>query len=142
MARRTFEQMQLDQATVVRIRAALGASTVAVERAMLLLYGLQTADERTAEMTVHTNGVGFSANDATVGTRIVKNVILKARAAGIPEGKRLWGSSLAISRRIALRYAGTQLLVATRAKQAAQLAARREEHDGEQAFPLPRTVAA
>lgn len=130
--RRTKAEVAAERALVARIHRSLDTSVAAVERAMVLLYGAQTATEQAAEVTTEHNAVGFSANDATVGSRIVKNVILRAEAAGVPAGKRLWGSSLAISRRIAKRYAGTQLLDAARTKEDAERAARAaEEVDGQ-----------
>jgi len=138
MARRTKEEVAAERALVERIHASLDRSVAAVERAMVLLYERQTAAEQASEITTEHNAVGFSANDATVGTRIVKNVILRATAAGVRPGKRLWGTSLAISRRIAHRYAATQLLDAALAKRgaedAARVAAMEDERDGELAY--------
>jgi hypothetical protein len=138
MARRTKEEVSRERAMVARIHASLDQSVAAVERAMVLLYERQTAAEQATETTTEHNGVGFSANDATIATRIVKNVILKATAAGVRPGKRLWGTSLAISRRIAHRYASTQLLDAALAKMeaedAARVAAMEDERDGELAY--------
>lgn len=138
MARRTKEEVAAERALVERIHASLDRSVAAVERAMVLLYERQTAAEQASEITTEHNAVGFSANDATVGTRIVKNVILRATAAGVRPGKRLWGTSLAISRRITHRYAATQLLDAALAKReaedAARVAAMEDERDGELAY--------
>lgn len=135
MARRTKAEVAADRALVARILASLDSSVAAVERAMVLLYERQTAVEQATETTTEHNAVGFSANDATVGTRLVKNVILRAKAAGVPAGRRLWGGSLAISRRIARRYASTQLLDAARAKLAAEVAAHEDEQAGRQGSP-------
>ncbi len=138
MARRTKAEVAADRELVARIEASLDASVAAVERAMVLLYGRQTEVEQATETTTEHNAVGFAANDATVATRIVKNVILRATAAGVPEGKRLWGGSLAIARRIAKRYAATQLLDAAKAKAEAQkVAALADEVSGREAHGRP-----
>jgi hypothetical protein len=135
VTRRTKVEMAAERALVARIHESLDSDVAAVERAMVLLFRAQTDVEQATEVTTEHNAVGFSANDATVGSRIVKNVILKAADAGVPAGRRLWGASLAISRRIAKRYASTQLLASAVAKQAAvedkaRAAAAAEELDG------------
>lgn len=127
---------------VAKIVASLDGNVAAVERAMILLYGAQTPVEQASEITTEHNAVGFAANDATVGTRITKNVILKARAAGVAEGRCLWGRSLEIARRITKRYAGTQLLAAAKAKaEARRLAAMVDEADGREAHGRPGVAA-
>lgn len=141
MARRSSAEVIADKELVARIVASLESSVAAVERAMVLLYESQTEVEQVAEMTTEHNLVGFAANDATIATRIVKNVVLRATAAGIPPGKRLWGSSLAISRRIAKRYAATQLLAAAKAKREAdQLRAIGDEASGREAHGRPKAA--
>lgn len=138
MGRRSSAEVAADREMVARIVASLNSSVAAVERAMVLLYKRQTATEQEAEITTEHNAVGFAANDATVATRITKNVILKAYAAGVPEGSRLWGSSLEIARRIAKRYAATQLLEAAKAKaEARKLAMLADEAAGREAMGRP-----
>lgn len=67
----------------------------AVERAMLVLYRLQTASEQTnSETTVH-NGVGFSAAHARLGSYYGRWVSC---------GKALTGNHLIKARAIALKY--------------------------------------
>lgn len=66
-------------------------------RAIVAIYQKQTADEQSAEMTKHHNGVGFCARDGEFGTSIAKQVLA---------GRRLSDKQLAITRKIAARYAG------------------------------------
>jgi len=58
--------------TAASIRALLASNPRAVERAIVALLARQTADERSAEMTVHRNGVGFNAADAKRLTYVAK----------------------------------------------------------------------
>lgn len=141
--RRTSSQVAAERELVAKIETALDTNVVAVERAMLILYKSQTSDERESETTREHNMVGFAANDATVGSRIVKNVILRATSAGIPPGRRLWGKSLEISRRIAKRYAGTQLLAAANTKMNRPIEPKEEEtmNQNQEEVDVQRTTA-
>jgi len=140
--RRTSSQVAAERELVAKIETALDTNVVAVERAMLILYRFQTSDERESETTREHNMVGFAANDATVGSRIVKNVILRASSAGIPPGRRLWGKSLEISRRIAKRYAGTQLLAAANTKMNRPIEPKEEEmNQNQEEVDVQRTTA-
>lgn len=67
----------------------------AVERAMLLLYRLQTQSEQmTSQTTVH-NGVGFSSAHASRGSYYGR---------WVASGKQLTGKHLDLARKISLRY--------------------------------------
>ncbi len=54
------------------IDALLAKSDIAVMRAIVRLFELQTEDEAAATKTKHTNGRGFSACDAKAGTRMAR----------------------------------------------------------------------
>jgi len=94
------------------IRLSLLSNDRAVDRAMVILYQRQTVDERSTSSTKHTNGVGFNAADASLGTYYARWVM---------KGRRLSGQHLIKAREMALRYTG-QLLEAAKIKQAASAA--------------------
>lgn len=79
------------------IKGLIKVSNKAVERAMVALYERQTQLEQNGEMTVESNGVGFSAFHAKLGTYYARWVL---------DGKRLSGAHLERARTIALRYVG------------------------------------
>jgi hypothetical protein len=54
------------------IHALLDRNGEAVARALMIVYGNQTADERAAFVTRHSNGVGFTGADAEWLTDIAK----------------------------------------------------------------------
>lgn len=68
--------------------ALLDSRPVFVERALVALYARQTADEQRADVTSHTNGIGFSGCDANILSQFAKWVTA-GEAKGIPAGKRL-----------------------------------------------------
>lgn len=76
---------------------------VAVGRAMVALYKRQTADEQRAGVTVHTNGRGFSAADASKGTRYARWVLA---------GNQLTGPYLAHAQELARKYLGQLVEIA------------------------------
>jgi hypothetical protein len=136
--RRTSSEVKEERELVAKIRHSLETNVAAVEKALLALYFRQTQDERQSETTREHNERGFAANDATVATRLVKNVIIRAARANVPPGRRLWGGSLLIGRRIALRYASTQLLEMAKQREAAKFAnAAKDEADGRAASGRP-----
>lgn len=55
--------------------AMLDVSDKAVAKALLVLYGFQTADEQAAGYTAEENGKGFNGSDAEFLTNIAKWVI-------------------------------------------------------------------
>ena len=69
----------------------------AVERAMVVLYLRQTADEQEASDTKHTNRRGFSVSNASKGTYFARWVI---------SGNRLSGHHLDRARKIAKIHVG------------------------------------
>lgn len=98
-----------------RIYKAL-ETAAGVERAIEILAANQTQDEWVEMATSHRNGVGFSGADARVGCLLAKR-IRELSARGYPQGRRLYGQDLDNGRRIALKYARTQLFAAAVAKQ-------------------------
>lgn len=120
--RRSSAEVAADRAMVARIREAL-ANPRAVVRAIEALFARQTRDEQREFRTRHHNSVGFCANDAARGSALAVK-IAERRAEGRPEHQLLTVSELETARRIASRYAGTQLLALAKekARRAASLA--------------------
>ncbi|MND90862.1 hypothetical protein D3C80_829580 [compost metagenome] len=100
MARRTKAEVAADNALIESIIKTLNENDVAVCKAIVLIGNDQTAEEKEAHAALQHNGKGFSMVDANYGT-FLRDVILR-------EGK-LRGKLLADGRRIALKYARTQL---------------------------------
>jgi len=69
----------------------------AVDRALSVLYDRQTRDEKSDSATKHSNGVGFKANHARLGSYYGK---------WVQAGHRLTGRHLEKARHIALQYIG------------------------------------
>ena len=95
-----------DQRLVDEINAALDTNPRAVMKAMWYLGSLQTSEELSQEATLKHNNVGFSSAHARVGAYCYS--ILQ-------RGGTLRGKLLNDARKVAKRYARTQLL--DRAKQ-------------------------
>lgn len=89
--------------TEARIVELLSTNNLAVERAMVAIYNLQTADERAMGQTNRLNGVGFSGAHARRGTYYAKWVL---------SGKRLSGKHLESARKMAISYRKQLLAVA------------------------------
>ena len=87
MAKKTWNRSQ--------INLMLQRNPRAVERAMVVLYNRQTADEQRSQDTRHQNGIGFSAYAARSGTYY---------ANWVNKGRRLTGSHLEKARKIALKH--------------------------------------
>ncbi len=77
------------------IDALIQKNPKAVERAMVVLFNRQTADEKAAEYTKHHNNRGFAAYAARSGTYYARWVL---------KGRRLTGHHLAKARKIALKH--------------------------------------
>lgn len=105
------------------VKWLLANNNVAVERAILALYGRQDADERASASTVKSNGRGFNAFDAKNGTYYAKWLL---------SGRNLSGRHLEKARAMAYKYVRQLCEVATetlveRARQAElELAIERE----------------
>lgn len=77
------------------INALLNRSDAAVERAIVVLFKRQTADEQSSENTKYQNSVGFSSAHAHTGTYLAKWIL---------SGKHLNGRFLERARHIALLH--------------------------------------
>lgn len=109
MARRTSEEVAADKALVAAIIRALNEDTQAVCKAIVLLGNEQTPEEEAAHAALQHNGRGWSMVDANYGT-FLRDVILR-------DGT-LRGKLLDDARRIALKYARTQLFERAKRKRA------------------------
>ena len=101
------------------IDAQLSTRTDAVERAIITLNALQTADEQASRETKHNTCVGFNSSSAPFGTYVAGVIGRSTR----PAGEKLYGEYLIRARKIALRHSG-QLVAATVAKQGVEKALR------------------
>jgi len=88
---------------------ALMTNPMAVEKAIVMLYDLQTEDEQSTRNTKHDNRRGFNTAHAKLGTYLAR---------WIKSGRHLTGHYVDQGRQIALYYAGTQLLAAAKVKAA------------------------
>jgi len=112
--------------TESEIKALIEKSDVAAQRAVCAIYKRQTVDERASAETRWLNGVGFSASDAKIGSRLARWML-----AGTGEFTRpvdgqtfrggLYMSRLAICRALALKYA-KQLAEIANARETAKAA--------------------
>lgn len=84
--------MNWDRASIEKL---LRENDRAVERAMVVLYQRQTADEQAQGNTKHTNGRGFSACHAYKGSYYAR---------WCQSGRRLTGTYIDHAREIALNY--------------------------------------
>jgi len=82
------------------IKSLLDSNDRAVERAMVVLFERQTADEQASNTTSHKNGRGFNGLDANFGSSLARQVMA---------GRRLSPKQLQYARKMAHKYAG-QLL--------------------------------
>lgn len=111
MARRSREEVAADNALIERIIKSLNESDAAVTKAIIVIGNEQTSNELTSHAALEHNGRGWSMVDANYGTFL--------RETALREGK-LWGKLLVDARRIALKYAKTQLFARAKAKMAKQ----------------------
>jgi hypothetical protein len=72
------------------ITALLARNDRAVERALVVLFDRQTADEQASDVTSHQNGIGFSGLDAEIFSSFAKQ---------IQQGRTLSPKQLAIARK-------------------------------------------
>ncbi len=77
-------------------------AALAVERALIRLYQLQTEDEKNSSDTKHNNAQGFSQSTVKGGTYWAKIVLESAN----PEGKRLYGMGVEKARQYVLPHCG------------------------------------
>lgn len=108
MARRTKQQIEEDNKLLDEIRTSISNNPKAVCKAIRILHGYQTEEERLQHATTRTNGVGFSAMDANFGSFLYEV---------IQRDGTLKGKLLEQGRRLAMKYAKTQLFAVAKAKQ-------------------------
>lgn len=89
--------------TKATIRAPLERSDRAVERAIVVLYERQTAEEQAMHDTVEPNGVGFSGCDAE---------LLSSFAVRLNGGRRLTPGQMVWARKKVLKYSNQLAKVA------------------------------
>lgn len=99
-----------DAELVAKIDHHLLTSDTAVERAIVAIFHRQTQDEQSSHCTKHSNGIGFSGVDASLGTYLAKWIL---------SGKHLSGRFLVKGRGMAQKYRGQLLDIA---KEKAKLA--------------------
>lgn len=105
--RRTKQQIEADNALIVKIELALDTNPRAVSRAIKLLNDNQTAEEQACENTLHNNGIGFTSADAKFGSYLARYV---------NNNNVLSGKFLDAGRRMAKKYVRTQLLTIAKQK--------------------------
>lgn len=96
-----------DQPIVDSILKSLDENPRAVMKAIVILGRNQTEDELQQEATLQHNGVGFTGTDARYGTWLYGQIVA---------GKGLSAKMLEGARKMAKKYARTQLLAAAKAK--------------------------
>jgi hypothetical protein len=84
------------------IKDLLQKSDKAVMRGLVVIYSLQTEDEKKAEETSEHNGVGFSGVDAKFLSSLAKQVMVKGR---------LSEKQMLHARKKMMKYAGQLTLV-------------------------------
>lgn len=92
-----------------QINELIRSNDRAVERGIVQLFNLQTADERRSECTTLHNGVGFNSCSARSGTYYAKWIL---------SGRNLTGVHLEKARKIVLKHS-RQLVDIANAKAAA-----------------------
>jgi len=101
------------------IFSLLVSNNHAVERAMIAIYNRQTEDEQIAQDTKHSNGKGFAAPDARLGSYYAKWVL---------SGKQLTGAHLEKARQMSFKYI-RQLSEVAKEKATREVALRSEERN-------------
>lgn len=97
------------------IKTLIATNDKAVTRALLALLDRQTADEQAAQVTSHSNGMGFTGVDAEILTSFAQQV---------QRGRTLSVKQMEIARRKLVKYAKQLALVANAAAAlAAEIAA-------------------
>jgi hypothetical protein len=81
----------------------------AVERAVLVLYQRQTADEQVTSSTSHENGIGFNGTDAFILSSFAEQI----QDSTYPKGRRLSPKQMGVARRKVQKYTRQLIEVAT-----------------------------
>lgn len=97
-----------DQPIVDSILKALDDNPRAVMKAIWIIGNNQTAEELAQEATLQHNGVGFTGTDARYGAYLYGQIVA---------GRSLSTKTLEGARKMAKKYARTQLLAAAKTKQ-------------------------
>lgn len=105
--------MVLGQWTKESILSLLDTNVVAVMRAIVAVYNLQTEDEKIEKVSKHENNVGFGKIDAK---------ILAEYALDIKSGKGLTKAQIAIGRNKIKKYWRQLLMIANKENQGANVA--------------------
>jgi len=100
----------------------LKTNNYAIERALIVLYERQTADEQSSEATHNKNGAGFTAFDAAIFSSFAKQII--ENKYGKPNGCRLSINQFAICRKTN-KYG--KMKIAKYARQLAEIAAEKKQ---------------
>ena len=142
MARHKSAETIALETTMMQIKLSLAGSDAAVEKALLILHGKQTPGEKEARVTVESNGVGFRADHASLGSYMA-TWILKQRANGWPPGKCLTGKFLVKARNMSYFYVKqlAELALANQARERAYQEAERAaiQEDCDQEAPTLRS---
>ena len=99
------------------IKSLLRSNDRAVERAMVAIYKRQTVGERSTERTIESNGVGFNAFHAKMGTYY---------AMWVEKGRQLTGRHLEAARKMSYTYVGQLLDIAEEKRQVVQCKTRHD----------------
>lgn len=108
----------MEKNSQVYIFNLLVSNNRAVERAMIAIYNRQTEDEQIAQDTRHSNGKGFAAPDARLGSYYAKWVL---------SGRQLTGRHLDKARQMSFKYIRQLAEVATENMEAAEMKFREAE---------------
>lgn len=109
--------------TPEQIVQMLKENNYAVERALLVLFERQTADEQSSETTNVHNSMGFTAFDAEFMTSLAKRI----KASNAPNGERLTANMFASLRK---ENKHGKMKIAKYAKQIAEVANARPARTG------------
>jgi hypothetical protein len=99
---------------------ALTKSNAWLFRAIVSIFEYQTADEQTAEVTAHDNGVGFSGVDAQMMSSFAKQIIEHGKG-NSKFASPLSPKQIELARKRMVKYAGQLLRIAQSRSAAVQL---------------------
>lgn len=99
-----------DKTLEKQIREKVASDPAWVERAIVVIYQRQTADEQSARTTVHENKMGFAGPDAGILSDFARRIL---------DGRHLSEKQLAVAYKLMPKYA-KQLAAAAEAKKASK----------------------
>jgi hypothetical protein len=88
------------------IREKLVSNDKWLVRGILAVYARQTADEKSAQMTKHHNGVGFNGRDAVILSSFAKQILSWQATENPRYNQPLSPKQFALARRAMPKYAG------------------------------------